>query len=350
MSNTVMVAWGGLVIGLLFGIVGQRTGFCLTSGLRKAWTEGDGRMLRSFALAMAVAILASHGLEALGYVNLQDSIYIHRTFSWPLFLFGGTLFGYGMMMANGCGSRALVLLGSGNLRSLVVVLCIGIAGHMTLTGLLAPLRVSAADLTSVTIPLPRASLTGLGAEWGLGATTTLWLPTLLVAAGLLAYCFSHAGFRGSPRHLVGGAVVGLLVAGGWYVTGHLGYDDFDPVDLASLTFIAPLGDTIQYMMLSTGLSLRFGVTVVAGILAGSLVTALASRSFQLQGFSSPVRMARYIGGGLFMGIGGALALGCSIGQGLSGMSTLALPSFVSVTGILLGAWLALRSPLRLPPL
>ncbi|MCH8504642.1 MAG: YeeE/YedE family protein [Ectothiorhodospiraceae bacterium] len=350
MSNMMMVAWGGFVIGLLFGIVGQRTGFCLTSGLRKAWTEGDGRMLRAFALAMAVAIIASHGLEAFGYVNLQDSIYIHRSFSWLLFLLGGTLFGYGMIMANGCGSRALVLLGSGNLRSLVVVLCIGIAGHMTLTGVLAPLRLWAAELSSVTIPLPRASLTGLAASWGLGSTLALWIPALLVASGLLAYCFSHGGCRSSPRHLIGGLVVGVLVAGGWYVTGYLGDDDFDPVSLNSLTFIAPLGDTIQYLMLSTGLSVRFGVTVVAGVVVGSLAATLASRSFQLQGFSSPVRMARYIAGGLIMGIGGALALGCSIGQGLSGMSTLALPTFIAVAGILLGAWLGLRGPLRLPPL
>lgn len=349
MSNTIMVAWGGLIIGLLWGAFGQRTGFCVMRGLREALVDGDGRMLRSVALAMAVAILVSHGLEATGYVDLQDSIYVQSTFSWPLYVLGGALFGYGMVLCNGCGARALVLLGNGNLRSIVVVLCIGIAGHMTLTGLLANARLSLSGWTATTLPLNRASLVGVADALGLGGALSLWLPALLVGAALLAYCFSHAGFRTSTRHVTGGLVAGLLVASGWYVTGHLGYDDFDPVGLASLTFIAPIGESIQYIMLSTGLDLRFGVTVVAGIVLGSLVVALATRRFELQGFATPVRMARYIAGGVMMGVGGATALGCSIGQGLTGMSTLAIGSMVAVAGIVLGAVLGLRGPLKAPP-
>ena len=350
MSNTVLVAWGGFVIGLLFGGFGQRTGFCLMRGLKHAWVDGDGRMLRSFAFAMAIAVLASHALEAFGYINLRDSIYIQRTFSWPLYLLGGALFGYGMVLCNGCGARALVLLGSGNLRSLLVLFCIGIAGHMTLTGVLANLRVTLSGMTSTTLPMPRASLVGVVESVGLGGSLALWIPALLVSIALLVFCFSHEAFRRSSRHLIGGAVVGSLVAAGWFVTGHLGYDDFDPVSLVSLTFIAPIGDTIQYLMLSTGLSLRFGVTVVAGIVLGALAMALLTRSFELQGFPTPQRMVRYITGGFMMGIGGALALGCSIGQGLTGMSTLAIGSMVALSGILLGAWIALKSPLRAPAL
>ena len=349
MSNTVLVAWGGLVIGLLFGALGQRTGFCLMSGLRGAWVQGDGRMLRSFALAMAVAILASHGLEAAGYIDLSDSIYIQPSFPWLSYLLGGALFGYGMVLANGCGARSLVLLGSGNLRSILVLFCIGLAGHMTLTGVLAQPRIWAAELATVTLPVPRASLVGVAEAAGIDGAAALWLPALVVAAALLAFSFSHAPFRASARHLAGGLVVGLLVAAGWFVTGHLGHDDFDPVSLASLTFIAPIGDTIQYLMMATGISLRFGVTVVAGIVAGSLAATLLSRSFALQGFSTPGGMLRYIAGGLLMGIGGALALGCSIGQGLTGMSTLAIASMVALAGILLGAWIGLKSPLAPPP-
>lgn len=348
MSNTTMVAWGGFIIGLLWGAFGQRTGFCVMRGLRGALVEGDGRMLRSVALAMAVAILASHGLEATGYVNLQESIYIQRTFSWPLYLLGGALFGYGMVLCNGCGARALVLLGSGNLRSIVVVLCIGIAGQMTLTGLLANWRLSLADWTSTTLPLNRASLVGVADALGIGGALSLWLPALILGAVLLAYCFSHADFRRSGRHVAGGLAAGLLVAAGWYVTGYLGYDDFDPVTLASLTFIAPIGETIQYIMLSTGLDLRFGASVVTGIVLGSLTIALVTRRFELQGFVTPVRMARYMAGGAMMGVGGATALGCSIGQGLTGMSTLAIGSMVALAGIVLGAALGLRGPLKAP--
>ncbi len=349
MTNLAMVAWGGLAIGILFGAVGQRTGFCMLSGLRGAWVQGDGRMLRSFVLALAVAMLASNTLQALGYVDLRDSIYVQRTFSPLLYLAGGALFGFGMVLSNGCGARSLVLLGSGNLRSLLVLLCLGLAGHMTLTGLLAQSRLTLADTTSVTLPLPQASLVGVAEALGLAGAAALWLPVAGIVAGLLLFCLADAGFRRSPRHLAGGLLIGALVAAGWYVTGHLGYDDFDPVDLASLTFIAPIGDTMQYIMLATGLTLRFGVTVVAGVVAGSLLVALITRSFQVQGFSSPAGMLRYIAGGILMGIGGALALGCSIGQGLTGMSTLAVPSLVALAGILLGAWLGLKGRLRLPP-
>lgn len=349
MSNVVLVAWGGLVIGLLFGMVGQRTGFCLTSGLRKAWVEGDGRMLRSFLLALGVAVIASHALETAGYVDLADSLYLQRSFPAPLYLAGGVLFGYGMVMANGCGARALVLLGSGNLRSFVVLVCLGIAGHMTLTGLLAEPRLLLAGMGSVTVPLPRPSLAGVGDALIPGGSLGFWLPVVAVGVLIGLYCFAHRGFRESPRLVAGGVVMGLLVAAGWFVTGHLGRDDFDPVNVASLTFIAPVGGAIQYVMLSTGVSLGFGVTVVAGVFAGALAAALASRSWVLEGFPSAPRMARYMAGGALMGVGGALALGCSIGQGLSGMSTLAVGSFVALTGILAGAALALRGPLRLPP-
>jgi hypothetical protein len=138
-----------------------------------------------------------------------------------------------------------------------------------------------------------------------------------------------------------------LVVAGWYATGVLGADDFDPAPLESLTFIAPVANTINFAMLATGISLSFGVTVVAGVFLGALFSALVTRTANLEGFTRPVSMLRYMGGGALMGIGGALALGCSIGQGLTGLSTLALGSFLAAGGILGGAWLALRGPLKL---
>ncbi|RFA29166.1 hypothetical protein CAI21_10375 [Alkalilimnicola ehrlichii] len=347
MSNTVLVAWSGLVIGLIFGAVGQRTGFCLTSGIRRYAQERDGRMLRAFALACAIALIGSQILAAYGYFNLNRSLYIQPGLPWLAYLGGGLLFGYGMMLANGCGARALVLLGSGNLRSLVVLLMLGIAGQMTLTGLLAPLRLSITEATTLALPFADASLSGVLSHWGVSPTLALTLAVAAVAVPLLLFALADPLFRRSPRHILGGFTIGLLVPAGWFATGYLGADDFDPVSLASLTFIAPASNSIQYVMLSTGTALSFGVTVVAGIVAGSLATALLTGSAQLQGFPTPQRMVRYIIGGLFMGVGGAAALGCSIGQGLTGLSTLALGSFIAVAGILVGAWLGVRGPLRL---
>src|SRR5690606_13478914 len=149
--------------------------------------------------------------------------------------------------------------------------------------------------------LPAATVTGLLAEWGIAADLGRWLAVAFVAGGLAAFAFLHRGFRTSPGQIVAGLLIGLTIASGWYVTGRLGDDFFDPVPLASLTFIAPVASSVQYLMLSTGMALNFGIAVVGGVLAGGLVTALALRQFHWEGFTAPRTMLRYAGGGAFMG-------------------------------------------------
>lgn len=340
--------WAAFAIGFVFGAVGQLSGFCLMSGLRGWWVEGNGLRIRAFALALAIAILGSQLLDAAGTVRLAGSLYMQPVLPIPFLLLGGALFGYGMVMANGCGARSLVLLGSGNLRSALVLLCLGIAAHMTLTGLIAPLRVAGQSVLAMQAPVSPPTLTTLLGGWGLDESFARWLVVAGTSGGLAVLAFAHAPFRAAPIHILGGVVVGLLVVAGWYATGVLGADDFDPAPLASLTFIAPIGDTIQYAMLATGVRLSFGVAVVVGVVLGALAMSLVTRTARLQGFTRPGSMLRYMGGGALMGIGGALALGCSIGQGLTGLSTLALGSFIAAAGILGGAALGLVGPLRLP--
>jgi hypothetical protein len=262
--------------------------------------------------------------------------------------FGGLLFGYGMVMSNGCPSRALVLLGRGNLRSFLVVVVIGIVAQMTLKGLIAPARIAVLQITQTTVSV--TSLPALMSSLGLHGAPARLFAGAVVSAALVIFALSHLAFRRSPGQVAAGAVVGLLVAAGWFATGYLGADDFNPAPVASLTFIAPIADTLQYTMLSTGLTLNFGIATVAGVFAGSLVTALLSGRFHLEGFNSPRHMLRSAGGAALMGAGGAMAYGCSIGQGLTGLSTLALPSFVAVAGILLGTAAGLRGALRVQPL
>lgn len=350
MTPAMLSLWAGFAIGLVFGVTGQRTGFCLTSGLRSFVNEGDGRRLRAFALALAVALCGSQTIGLAGLVDLERSIYPGPSFSWLLVPLGGLMFGFGMVAANGCGSRAVVLLGQGNLRSFVVLLCLGISAYVVLTGLLAPLRTALAGATSVALIEGPQSLPRLLAAAGLPAAFAHLAPALVIAAGLCWFAFSSAAFRSSRKDIAGGLVIGALIVAGWLATGLLGADDFDPVPVASLTFVAPVGDTIQYLMLSTGTALTFGVVVVSGVLLGSLAAALASGDFALAGFNSPGRMLRSMAGGALMGAGGALALGCSVGQGLTGLSTLALGSFLAAGGIVVGNLMALRGPLKLPPL
>jgi uncharacterized membrane protein YedE/YeeE len=341
-----IVVGAGLLIGLAYGVVGLLSGFCLLSSLRGWWAEGDSRLIRTFALALAVAVLATQCLAAYGAVDLAKSVYLQPSFSIPLMFGGGLLFGYGMVLSNGCGSRALVLLGRGNLRSFVVVIVLGMTAQMTLRGLIAPTRIALLQ-ASTTKPahLTLTELLSMG-----GSLSARMIVASVISAVLIIFAFAHAPFRRAGGQIAAGVAVGLLVTAGWLATGYLGADEFNPAAVTSLTFIAPVVDAVQYVMLSTGLTLNFGIAVVFGVFTGSLLTSLATRRFRLEGYSSPQHMLRSIAGAALMGSGGAMALGCSIGQGLTGISTLALSSFVAVAGIWLGTAAGLRGALRVSPI
>jgi uncharacterized protein len=342
-----IIVLSGLLIGLVYGAVGLLSGFCLLSSLRGWWAEGDGRLVRTYALAIGVAVASTQLLAAAGLVDLGKSIYLQPSFSVPLMFFGGLLFGYGMVLSNGCGSRALVLLGRGNLRSFVVVIVLGIFAMMTLKGLIAPARIAMLQASQTTTSVN--SVPALLSVYGLSEITARMLAASVISAALIIFAFAYAPFRKSPGQVAAGLVIGLLVAGGWFASGYLGADDFNPTPVVSLTFVAPIADSLQYAMLSTGSTLNFGIATVGGVLAGSLFTALATGRFHLEGYQSPRHMLRSGGGAALMGAGGVMAFGCSIGQGLTGFSTLALASLIAVAGILLGTAIGLRGALRVRP-
>jgi uncharacterized membrane protein YedE/YeeE len=347
-SATNIVVLAGLIIGLVYGSVGLLSGFCMMSGLRGWWVAGDSRLVRTYALAVGVAVAATQLLAASGQVDLGKSIYLQPSFSAPLMFFGGLLFGYGMVLSNGCGSRALVLLGRGNLRSFVVVIVLGITAQMTLKGLIAPARIAMVQVSQTTATV--TSVPALLSALGLNETSAKMLAASVMSGALIVFALAHLPFRRSPGQVAAGVAIGILIAAGWFATGYLGADDFNPAPVTSLTFIAPIADALQYVMLSTGSTLNFGIVTVFGVLAGSLVTALLTGRLHWEGFTSPRHMLRSAGGAALMGAGGVMAFGCSIGQGLTGLSTLALASFVAVAGILLGTAAGLRGALRVRPL
>lgn len=348
LTGATLVLVCGFLIGLAYGVIGLLSGFCLLTSLRNWWNDGDSRRIRSYALAMATAMVTAQALAAAGLVDLGASIYLQPSFSVPLMFAGGLIFGYGMVLANGCGSRATVLLGRGNLRSFVVVVTLGITAQATLRGLLAPPRVEFLQWSGIT---PSAnSLPALLNAVGLGSGAGRAAAVILVAGALIFFALSHPAFRQARGQLAAGLGMGLLIAAGWFTTGYIGADDFKPVPVTSLTFVAPLADTVQYIMLSTGLSLSFGVVTITGVLLGSFLTAIVTGRFSLEGYSSPRHMLRSMSGAALMGIGGAMAFGCTIGQGLTGMSTLAFASAVAFIGILFGTAAGLRGPLRVKPL
>jgi len=328
-NHQLLVLWSTALLGLSFGALAQWSCFCLLRSLLELWQGKGAQKLRLFALAMSLALLGSQYLAWMGWVDLQGALYVQSNPAAPLLLLGGVMFGYGMALANACGARSLVLLASGNLRSLMTLFCLALGAGMTLSGLFAPLRLYLEDLTRVALPVAQ-----LAQVW-----------TLPLVALLLAWVLSSAQFRRSSQSLIAGCLIGLLIPAGWWITGYLGADDFEPVRLASLTFVAPIAEAQQYAQLSTGTRLTFGVVLVASVMLGSFLRAVFAKQWVLQSFESPRQLLHSILGGLLMGVGGVLALGCSLGQGLSGLSTLSIASLIAFVGIILGSWLAWRTAL-----
>ena len=357
MSSTnpgAVVAWGGFVLGFIFGAVANRTNFCTMGAVSDVVNMGSWGRMRMWLLAIAVAILGAQALHVAGQVDLAKSFYVRPNLTWLAYILGGTLFGIGMTLGSGCGSKTLVRLGAGSLKSLVVFVFFGIAAYMTLKGLFAIWRITwidpvALDLNARGIarqdlPTIFSSLTG-------AALRPVQLAIAAVAAvALLAFVFKDREFRSSFDHVLGGAVVGLTIVAGWYVTGHLGYGE-NPETLEtaffgtnsrtieSLSYTAPVGYTLELLMLwsDKSLTVTFGIAAVAGIILGSFAYAVASRTFRWEGFAGAEDTAMHVIGGLLMGFGGVTALGCTIGQGLTGLSTLALGSVLAFASIVAGS-------------
>lgn len=332
--------WATGLVGLIFGLLAQWSRFCLLRGLIDWWEKQQRMRLNHFLLAMASALLGTQLLLSLGWIHLDGSLYPRDRVSIPALALGSLMFGYGMAMANACGARSLVLLASGNLRSLITLMFLALGAGMALSGLLAPLRLWLEQSSLTT--LPGRQLPDFFLALGFGPGWSQWLPTLGLGLGLAWIALKDPQVRHHQALSLAAILIGLLVPAAWWVTATLGADDFNPLAPASLTFIAPVADTQQYLLFSTGSRLSFGILLVTGVFFGALLRALISRTFAWQGFETRPQLTRALLGGFLMGVGGVLALGCSVGQGLTGFSTLALASLPALLGIPAGAWLYWR--------
>ena len=343
-TNTV-VSIAGLAIGLVFGAVVQRTGFCAMGGISDAVLMGDSRRLRAWLLAIAVAIAGSQAMGFAGLVNLDHSIYLTPNLGWLGAIVGGLMFGFGMTQASGCASKNLVRLCGGNLKSLIVMMVLGIVAYTTLRGLLALPRVQL-ETTNLDLQASGVHTQNIGdilaAITGIPATAARAGAAIVAVAVLLAICFRDASFRRSPGDILAGLVVGLATIVGWWVTGVLGADEFNPTPLASMTFVSPSADSLQYLMTFTGSTINFGIATVGGVILGSFLASLATGTFSIETFTERGDLARHLGGAALMGAGGVMALGCTIGQGVTGMSTLALGSLIAWLSIMSGGYLGIK--------
>ena len=343
---TTIVGGAGFLAGAIFGAVANKTNFCTMGAISDIVFMDDWRRMRAWLLAIAVAILATQAMNAAGMIDVTKSIYLTPNFGWLGAILGGLLFGFGMTMAGGCANKTLVRIGGGNLKSVVVLMVVGVFAYMTLRGLIGVGRVQMEGMANVNLANHKLTSQGLpemlAAITGMSAKIARWAVAASLAGALLLFCFSDREFRTSPRNMIGGLVVGLMIPAGWWVTGVLGNDDFSPTALGSFTFVAPIGDSLEYLMTYTGATINFGIAAVGGVITGSFVMALATRTFRLEAFKDTADMIRHFVGAAIMGIGGVLALGCTIGQGVTGMSTLAAGSLIALMSIVAGGVLGMK--------
>jgi len=350
------VAWGAFALAFIFGAVANKTNFCTMGAVSDMVNMGDWGRMRMWLLAIAVAILGANGLQLAGVVDLSKSIYMGPNFPWLSYVVGGLTFGIGMTLGSGCASKTLIRIGGGSLKSLVVFMFLGIAAYITLKGLFGVFRVDVLDAVSIHLSTGQDLPSLLAKAFGADRKTMLLLASAVVAGLLLLFVFKDRDFRHNFDGILGGVVVGLVVIGGWYVSGKLGYLAEDPNTLQeafvatnsgrleSLSFVAPQAYTLELLMFWTDTSriVTFGIASVIGVVAGSAVYALASGNFRWESFRDPGDTANHMIGGVLMGFGGVTAMGCTIGQGITGFSTLALGSMLVFLSIVAGAALTMK--------
>ena len=350
------VAWATFAIAFVVGLAMSRSNFCTMGAVADIVNMNDWGRMRMWLAAIGVAILGTQALAWAGVIDPAKSIYAAPRLLWLSHVVGGLMFGVGMVLASGCGTKTLLRAGSGNLKSLVVFVVMGLFAYMTLKGLFAVLRTLSVDRVSIELAtgqdLPRLLAAG---EPGRIGTLRIAIG-LLLGGGLLAFAFASREFRAQRANLLGALAVGLGVVGVWVISGVVGHLAEDPRTLEeafvgthstrmeSLSYVAPAAYTLELLMLWSDASrtVTLGIASALGLLAGSTVHALATRSFHWEGFGGAEDTANHLVGAALMGVGGITALGCTVGQGVSGVSTLAVGSIIALVSMIAGGVAGVR--------
>ena len=350
------------ILGFILGFVVSKTNFC-TMGAVSDWVNiGDLSRFKSWMFAAGIAILGVTILEYTSYINVNDSRipYRNSVFFWPRYILGGLMFGIGMTYASGCGNKVLIRVGGGNIKSIVVLLVAGLMAYlMTRTDFYGVVFHSwmspiSPDLAKIGIEDQSLStiLSYLFSSENL--SNTKLLVGLIIASIVMLLIFKSGTFIKNADNLLGGFVVGIVVIIAWFLTGSsLGQEWIETnnfldtplpgVGMQSFTFINPMGETIIFLgNAADSFYLTFGVTALISVILGSFVYSITSNSFRVEWFASKQDFVRHILGAVLIGIGGVLSLGCTIGQGVSGVSTLALGSFITLISIILGAAISMK--------
>ena len=352
------VATLAFCVAFILGALSAKTNFCTLGAVSDIVNMEDWGRMRMWGLSIAVALIGAQALDYFDIIDLSKSFYPRASFTYASYIVGGAMFGVGMTLASGCGSRTLVRVGGGNLKSLVVLVFMGIAAYMTMKGLFGVWRVNTLDKLAFDFGQLGASgqdIPALLAASGIAKKTAQVVATIAIAGAILVFVLKNQEFRRSAEGWIGGLAYGLAIVAGWAISAKLGFAE-NPDTLAdtffgtnsrqaeSLSFVAPVAYSIEILMLwsDKSLGLTFGIGAVAGMIAGAAVYTLATGKFRWEGFGSVADVRNHMLGAALMGAGGVTAMGCTIGQGLSGVSTLALGSFLALAAMIAGCAATLK--------
>jgi len=348
------VLWATFAITFLLGAIMQKTGFCTMGAISDAFIMSSWDRLRQWFLAIGIAIVGYTLMSYCGLIDPLKSFYTGNKFLWLSTIVGSTLFGSGMVLASGCGSKTLIRIGGGNLKSIIVFMVLGLTAYMTMRGFLGVIRVNTLDTFFIAFNTPQDLPSLLSAPLGMARSNLHLTLGLVIGFAFMAYALANKAFW-TANNLFAGIAVGLAICAVWWVSGNLGFVAEDPNTLEevflvtnsgrmeSLSFVAPYAYSLDWLMMYSDTSkvLTVGIVAVAGMILGSALVSVATKTFRWESFRNPEDTANHLVGAALMGFGGVTALGCTVGQGLSGISTLALSSLLALPGFILGAYVAL---------
>ncbi len=350
-STPVLLSLAGLVLGIVMGATARAGRFCTFGAVEDYILARKTLRLKAWALAIAVAMICVQVMHHFGVARIDQVFYLGPSIGIAGSIAGGLLFGLGMAMVGTCGYGIIVRMAGGDLKALSSFMVLGFAGYMTARGLTSLVKVYTVDALAIDAGVINGQGVPHFVAWATGVPAEhLWLPAgLLIGGAIIAYCLRDEEFRNSRRDVTSGILIGLAVAGGFLATGVIGADPFDEIRVQSLTYVLPLGETLVWLMTFTGSSLTFAVAVVLGTLGGAMVVAVYRGEVHWEGFEDMREMRRHMLGAAAMGAGGVTALGCTVGQGISGVSTLAVSPMITLASIFAGAtfglhWLLTGSP------
>lgn len=339
-TTTFLLPATGLIAGGVLGYVARSNHFCTLAALERYWYANDTVGVRSWVLAAAIALLTTLVLQSAGIVDLQDSFYLTSPVPLAGAVLGGIMFGIGMALVGTCGFGAIVRLGGGNMRALVVLTGIGLAAISAQRGIIAHFRQAAIDPISIDLTKLGAPAPGSFLQVTQGWSWPLFIG-IVIALAAIFWVAREPEFRSDNGKLSAGIIIGLAVSVGWIATYQISILSFDPVQLEAGSFVAPLGDTIMQLIVVTGSAPDYGVGLMVGVFLGAVIAAWRADDMRWEACDDARELGRHLIGAFLMGVGGVFALGCTIGQGVSAVSALAFSVPLAMASIVFGARIGL---------